>query len=58
MLEAAPDTPRAIYTDIDIDIDIDIDSEPDNIILAVAVRSCQQTCEMLTGKMEMKALHK
>jgi len=52
MLEAAPDTPRAIYTDIDID------SEPDNIILAVAVRSCQQTCEMVTGKMEMKALHK
>lgn len=42
MLEAAPDTQRAIYTDID--------SDPHNVILTVAVRTCQQTCEMLIPK--------
>lgn len=42
MLEAAPETKRAIYTDID--------SDPHNVILTVAVRFCQQTCEMLIPK--------
>ena len=42
MLEAAPDTQRAIYTDSD--------SDPDNVILTVAVRACQQTCELLIPK--------
>jgi hypothetical protein len=42
MLEAAPGMPRAVYTDTT--------SDPHNIILAVAVRSCQQTCEMLIPK--------
>ena len=42
MLEAAPGTQRAIYTDID--------SDPQNVILTVAVRACNQTCEMLIPK--------
>lgn len=42
MLEAAPGTQRAIYSDND--------SDPYNVILTVAVRSCQQTCEMLIPK--------
>ena len=42
MLNAAPETKRAIYTDTD--------SDPDNVILAVAVRDCQQTCELLIPK--------
>lgn len=42
MLDAAPDTQRAIYTDTD--------SDPHNVILTVAVRACQQTCEMLIPK--------
>src|SRR3989338_2754650 len=42
MLERYPDTQRAIYTDTD--------SDPHNVILAVAVRTCQQTCEMLIQK--------
>ena len=42
MLEAAPGTQRAIYTDTD--------SDPHNVILTVAVRACQQTCEMLIPK--------
>lgn len=42
MLNAAPDTQRAIYTDTD--------SDPHNVILAIAVRTCQQTCEMLIPK--------
>ena len=42
MLEVAPDTQRAIYTDTD--------SDPHNVILTVAVRTCQQTCEMLIPK--------
>jgi len=42
ILEAAPDTQRAIYTDTD--------SDPNSVILTVAVRSCQQTCEMLIPK--------
>lgn len=42
MLEAAPGTQRAIYTDPD--------SDPHNVILTVAVRACQQTCEMLIPK--------
>jgi hypothetical protein len=42
MLEAAPNTQRAIYTDTD--------SDPHNVILTVAVRACQQTCEMLIPK--------
>jgi hypothetical protein len=42
MLVAAPETQRAIYTDTD--------SDPHNVILAVAVRACQQTCEMLIPK--------
>lgn len=42
MLEAAPDIKRAIYTDTD--------SDPHNVILAIAVRACQQTCEMLIPK--------
>lgn len=41
MLEAAPDTLRAIYTDTD--------SDPHNVILTVAVRSLA-TCEMLIPK--------
>ena len=42
MLEVAPDTQRAIYTDTD--------SDPHNVILTIAVRACQQTCEMLISK--------
>lgn len=42
MLEAIPDTQRAIYADTD--------SDPHNVILTVAVRACQQTCEMLIPK--------
>ena len=42
MLEAAPGTQRAIYTDTE--------SDPHNVILAVAVRACQQTCELLIPK--------
>ena len=42
ILEAAPDTPRAIY--------VDDASDPHNVILTVAVRACQQTCEMLIPK--------
>lgn len=42
MLEAAPGTKRAIYTDTD--------SDPHNVILTVAVRACQQTCDMLIPK--------
>ncbi len=42
MLEKSPDTKRAIYTDTD--------SDPHNVILAIAVRACQQTCEMLIPK--------
>ena len=42
MLEAAPGTQRAIYTDTD--------SDPHNVILTVASRTYQQTCEMLIPK--------
>ena len=42
MLEAAPETKRAIYADDT--------SDPDNVILTVAVRACQQTCELLIPK--------
>lgn len=42
MLERYPDTQRAIYTDTD--------SDPHNVILAIAVRACQQTCEMTIDK--------
>lgn len=42
MLEAAPGTQRAIYADTD--------SDPNNVILTIAVRACQQTCEMLIPK--------
>lgn len=42
MLEAAPDTARAIYADTD--------SDPHNVIMAVAVRACMQTCELLIPK--------
>ena len=42
MLEAAPGTQRAIYTDTE--------SDPHTVILTVAVRSCQQTCELLIPK--------
>ncbi len=42
MLEAVPGTQRAIYADTD--------SDPHNVILTVAVRACQQTCEMLIPK--------
>ncbi len=42
MLEVTPDTQRAIYPDTD--------SDPHNVILAIAVRSCQQTCELLIPK--------
>lgn len=42
MLNAAPGTQRAIYTDTD--------SDPHNVIVAVAVRACQQTCEMTIAK--------
>ena len=42
MLEAAPGKERAIYTDTD--------SDPHNVIIAIAVRACQQTCEMLIPK--------
>ena len=42
MLETAPDMQRAIFTDAD--------SDPDNVILTVAVRACQQTCELLIPK--------
>ena len=41
MLEAAPDTKRAIYADTD--------SDPHNVILAIAVRHIA-TCEMLIPK--------
>ncbi|RFC31214.1 MAG: hypothetical protein DID91_2727704363 [Candidatus Nitrotoga sp. MKT] len=44
MLDAAPGTQRAIYTDTD--------SDPHNVILTVAVRACQQTCEMLIPKVK------
>ena len=39
MLEAEPGTQRAICTDDT--------NDPDNVILTIAVRSCQQTVEML-----------
>ena len=42
MLESEPGTPRAIYTDTD--------SDPHNVILTVAVRACNQTCELLIPK--------
>jgi len=42
MLEAVPDTQRAITADTD--------SDPHNVILTVAVRACQQTCELLIPK--------
>ena len=42
MLEAAPGTQRATYTDTE--------SDPHNVILTVAVRSCGQTCELLIPK--------
>ena len=42
MLDAAPGTQRAIYTDTD--------SDPHYVILTVAVRACQQTCELLIPK--------
>jgi hypothetical protein len=38
LMNASPDTPRGIYVDYDID--------PDNIVLFVAVRAANQTCEM------------
>jgi len=41
MLEAAPGTQRAVYTDTD--------SDPQNVILAIAVRNVA-TCEMLIPK--------
>ena len=41
MLEAAPETPRAIYTDTA--------SDPHNVILTIAVRDVE-TCEMLIPK--------
>lgn len=44
MLDAATNTQRAIYTDTD--------SDPHNVILTVAVRACQQTCEMLISKVK------
>lgn len=47
MLEASPDTPRAIYPDTT--------SDPLNVILAIAVRACQQTCEMLIPKAKYDA---
>lgn len=42
MLEAAPGTQRAIFADTE--------SDPRYVILAVAVRACMQTCEMLIPK--------
>ena len=42
MLDSAPGTQRAIFTDTD--------SDPHNVILTIAVRACQQTCEMLIPK--------
>jgi hypothetical protein len=39
MLKAEPDIPRAIC--------VDANSDPHNVILTVAVRTCRQTCEML-----------
>ena len=42
MLKRYPDTARAIYTDTI--------SDPHNVILTVAVRACQQTCELLIPK--------
>ena len=42
MLNAASGTQRAIYTDTD--------SDQHNVILTVAVRACQQTCELLIPK--------
>lgn len=47
MLNAAPDTQRAIYADTD--------SDQHNVILTVAVRACQQTCEMLIPKAKYDA---
>jgi hypothetical protein len=47
MLEAAPDKQRSVYTDMV--------SDPHNVILTVAVRSCQQTCEMLIPKAKYDA---
>lgn len=47
MLEADPGTQRAIYTDTD--------SDPCNVILTVAVRACQQTCELLIPKAKYDA---
>ena len=49
MLDAAPGTQRAIYTDTN--------SDPHNVILAIAVRACQQTCEMLIPKANYDAWH-
>ncbi len=42
MLNAAPEAKRVIVTDDT--------SDPDNVILTVAVRACQQTCELLIPK--------
>lgn len=42
MLQAEPGTQRTIYTDTDTDLH--------NVIIAIAVRACQQTCEMLIPK--------
>jgi hypothetical protein len=42
MLDASPDTQRAIYTDTT--------SDPFNVILTVAVRAYQQTCELMLPK--------
>lgn len=42
MLERYPDTQRAIFADTE--------SDPRYVILAVAVRACMQTCEMLIPK--------
>lgn len=47
MLNAAPGTQRAIYADTD--------SDPYNVILAVAVRACMQTCELLIPKAKYDA---
>lgn len=44
MLVAAPETERAVYCDIE--------SDTRYVILTLAVRSCQQTCEMLISKRE------
>jgi len=42
MLNESPDAPRAVYVDDEID--------PDNVVLFVASRIHQQTCEMLIPK--------